>query len=83
MMMHGFGIPEFFIIFVFLGLVALGVVALILVLVLRKKLGVPTTVPMIKTSDQDSALIILRERFAWGEISKTEFDEMRQALVQY
>ena len=39
------------------------------------------TFDMIISSSEDSALIILRERFARGEISNTEYDEMRQTLV--
>ena len=33
-----------------------------------------------KVPDQNSPLEILKMRFAKGEISKTEFDEMKQAL---
>jgi len=79
--MHGFGIPEFLIIFVLLLFVFFGVVAFVLVFLLRKRQAVPTASSMIKTDKQDSAITILRERFAQGEISKEEYDEMHQSLT--
>ena len=80
MIMHGFGVPIFFLGLIVLGLIVLGVVVFALAMVLRSRGNAPAA-PTMMTSSQDSALTILRERFARGEISQTEYDEMRQILT--
>ena len=81
MIMHGFGIPVFLIIFILLLFFVFGVAAFAIVFLLRKRQAVPTASPMMKTDEQDSAMTILRERFAQGEISKVEYDKMHQTLA--
>jgi hypothetical protein len=46
----------------------------------RDRLSTPT---VVATDGQDSSVIILRERFARGEITKDQYDEMHQTLAIY
>ncbi len=56
---------------VFWGLVIAGFVVLVRVLTNRNVFGQPS---------QDSALEILRRRYAAGEITKEQFEEMKRTL---
>lgn len=56
---------------VFLGVIVVGIVVLVRALASRNVLG---------QASQDSALEILRRRYAAGEISKEQFEEMRRTL---
>lgn len=56
---------------VFWGLVIAGIVVLVRVLTNRNVFGQPS---------QDSALEILRRRYAVGEITKEQFEEMKRTL---
>lgn len=64
---------------IILALLLLGVV--VWVVVQRGRRDDTAVAPIIPTHQEDTALIILRERFARGEISKAEYDEMYQTLV--
>jgi len=55
------------------GLIVLGIVALVRVSFGRGP-------PGFRRSEEDSALAILRERFARGEIDKAEFEERKRDL---
>jgi uncharacterized membrane protein len=64
---------------IILALILLGVIVWIIV---RRGKRTNTAVSPVMTTDQeDTALTILRERFARGEISKAEYDEIHQILV--
>ena len=78
--MHGYGILVFFLGLVVLGLIVLGVAVFGLAIMLRQR-GKVVIAPTMMRGSLDSALAILRERFARGEISQTEFDKMRQTLA--
>lgn len=56
---------------VFLGVIVVGIVVLVRALANRNVLG---------QASQDSALEILRRRYAGGEISKEQFEEMKRTL---
>jgi uncharacterized membrane protein len=74
MFMHG----AFFWGLIILGLVVLAIIVVVLVRRRRDRLSTPTAVA---TDGQDSSVIILRERFARGEITKDQYDEMHQTLA--
>ena len=68
----------------FWGLIILGLILLVVIVwavVRRGKQNVTAVSPTITTNQEDTALTILRERFARGEISKAEYDEIYQSLV--
>ncbi len=68
------GYSPFFFLATFLVIVAIAVVlGIVIISILR------ATVGPARTSD-DSALRILRERFARGEISQEEFEQARRVL---
>ncbi|MEJ2746804.1 MAG: SHOCT domain-containing protein [Anaerolineae bacterium] len=64
---------------IILGLIVLGII--VWTIVRRGRHNGTAFVPAMNTNQEDTALTILRERFARGEISKAEYDEMHQALV--
>lgn len=81
-MMHwnGFGVWPWWGL-IMMALWVLAIVGIILLIVWLLRLG--TTRGPDRTpggNARDPALQILRERFARGEISREEFEEMRQAL---
>lgn len=73
--MGGFGGGWFMpiVMIVFWGLVIWGIVALIRGLTLSETMG--------SARQADSALEILKRRYAQGEVSKTEFEEKKKDLV--
>lgn len=58
---------------VFVGLIIAGIVVLVRALTHRSVFSPPAL-------DKDSALEILRRRYAAGEINKEQFEEMRRTL---
>jgi putative membrane protein len=74
-MMYGFGWLTWVLILIFLLLLAGGLVALV---VLLARQGPDR---QARTTGQDEALRILRERYARGEITRQEFLSMREDLA--
>jgi putative membrane protein len=75
-MMGGFGFGGGILMLVFWALVIGGIVLLVLRLLERN----PSTTGPSRQDSGDRALDLLRERYARGEITKEQFDQMRKDL---
>ncbi len=78
MMGFGFGFPFMFLFWILIiGLVVWAIVQL----ASRSNGGATNHQGVGRTSTQDTALEVLKQRYARGEITKSEFDEMRRDLI--
>lgn len=66
--------------FIMMLLWGLAIVGIVLLIAWLLRLGTTRGPGSAPGGDRDPALQILRERFARGEITREQFDEMRQAL---
>ncbi len=78
MMGFGFGFPFMFLFWILIiGLVVWAIVQL----AARSQSGSSNHQGAARSSSQDAALEVLKQRYARGEITKSEFDEMRRDLI--
>ncbi len=78
MMGFGFGFPFMFLFWILI----IGLVVWAIVQLASRSNGSTTNHQGVgRTSTQDTALEVLKQRYARGEITKSEFDEMRRDLI--
>lgn len=81
-MMMGGGILVGLFLLLFFILLIVGVVVLIIWVLRQNARNLSGNSPYIHRSSQEDALDILRRRYASGEITKEQFDEMKRDISQ-